>query len=80
MPRMIVNSLGGTYQVPAAERTKLIARLTARGIPMASALFDAGVRHADYLRTWSNAELQAVTGVTNANVTTIRTITGAYTG
>jgi hypothetical protein len=80
MPRVVVNSLSGKYQVPTDERTVLIAQLTALGIPQATALFDAGLRHAEYAKTWTDEELRAVQGVTNANVTTIRTITGPYTG
>lgn len=66
-----------TPKVPAAERRALIDRLARRGLPEPEALFDAGIRHAEYLTDATEEELLAVKGIGPAALKKIRGIVPA---
>ena len=69
-----------TPKVPAPERRYLIDRLHDRGLPESEALFDAGIRHAEYLADATDEELLAVKGIGPAALGKLREIVPAREG
>lgn len=72
---MIFNNLPS---VQPAERLKLIDRLTKLGYPQATNLYNFGVRHPEYLRYMTDAEILAISGINNSALTTIRSKAGSF--
>lgn len=64
--------------VPSAERAKLIERLRQLGYPEPEVLFDSGVRHPEYSRLLTKAELLALPNIGKAGLAKIRSLAGEY--